>query len=85
MESFIAKCKFTKMYFALMRGKLSLPRLAAAVIGLAAIGASSSQRSVWDGIYTTGQAKLEKGLAGSAAVYTPNQKSARGTKADAYK
>jgi len=37
-------------------------RLAAAVIGLAGIGASIDQRSVWDGIYTTEQAKRGQAL-----------------------
>jgi S-disulfanyl-L-cysteine oxidoreductase SoxD len=37
-------------------------RLIAAVIALAAIGASAGQRSVWDGIYTTEQAKRGQAL-----------------------
>src|SRR3954451_23768469 len=37
-------------------------KLAAAVAALAAIGASSGPRSVWDGIYTTEQAKRGQAL-----------------------
>src|SRR5258705_8696563 len=37
-------------------------KLVTAVVGLTAIGASSAQRSVWDGIYTTEQAKRGQAL-----------------------
>src|SRR5438477_13061688 len=37
-------------------------RLIAAVVGLAAVGVSSAQRSVWDGIYTSEQAKRGQAL-----------------------